>query len=219
MKLYAESTPRFAAQLALDVLVVAWIVLWVWVGRTVHDGTLELADPGHRISASATDLAASMSDAGRYLEDVPLVGGGISAPFDQASEASAALAAAGRAEVRAVEDLALWLGLSIALVPILVVVGRYLPARWRFVRDATAAQRYVDGPADVELFALRAMAHQPLHVLGRVTDDPVAAWRDGDRVVIERLAALELARHGLRPPPDRAPEPPAPTHPGGTIRP
>ncbi|MDN4175167.1 hypothetical protein QWY28_19540 [Nocardioides sp. SOB77] len=200
MKLYADSTPRFAIQLALDALLVGWVVLWIWVGTTVHDGTMELAGPGERTAASATSLSESMGDAGRYLEDVPLVGDGIASPFEQASDASTALADAGEATVRAVERLAFWLGVSIAVIPILVVGSRYLPGRVRFVREASAAQRYVDGPADLELFALRAMAHQPLHVLSRVTDDPVGAWRRGDGDVIDRLARLELAEHGLQPP-------------------
>lgn len=217
MKLYADATPRFATQLALDALLVGWVVLWIWVGNTVHDGTMELAGPGERTAASATSLSESMGDAGRYLEDVPLVGGGIAAPFDQASDASRALADAGESTVRAVERLAFWLGLSIAVIPILVVATRYVPGRVRFVREATAAQRYVDGPADLELFALRAIAHQPLSVLGRVTDDPVGAWRRGDAAVVERLARLELAQHGLRPPAPRrtsaARIPPPPSHP------
>ena len=50
----------------------------------------------------------------------------------------------------------------------------------------TAGQRFVDGPADLELFALRAMNNQPLHVLARVTDDPVGALRRGDEAVITR---------------------------------
>lgn len=200
MKLYADATPRFATQLLLDALLVGWVVAWVWIGNTVHDGTMQLAEPGERTAASATRLSESMADAGGYLEDVPLVGGGIAAPFEQASDASTALADAGTATARAVERLAFWLGLSIAVIPIVVVASRYLPGRVRFVRDASAAQRYVDGPADLELFALRAMAHQPLHVLCRVTDDPVGAWRRGDAPVVDALARLELADHGITPP-------------------
>jgi hypothetical protein len=54
------------------------------------------------------------------------------------------------------------------------------------------------------------MATQPMPVLARISDDPVAAWRAGDRAVITRLAEVELRRAGLLLP-DRlrtAPEPP-----------
>jgi hypothetical protein len=197
MKLYAAAPARFTAQLVGDVLFVCWLLAWVWIGNVVHDGTMELAGPGHQITASATGLSDSMRGAGDALGDLPVIGDRASAPFDQASEASASLAEAGRTEVRAVERLAFWLGLSIALIPILVVGVRYLPRRARFVRDTGAAQRFVDGPADLEVFALRAIASQPLHVLARVSDDPMTALRERDRAVIARLADLELRANGL----------------------
>ena len=105
----------------------------------------------------------------------------------------------GRSEVAAVEDLAFWLGLVTAAIPILVVAAFFLPLRWRFVRRASAGQRFVDANEDLDLFALRALAHQPMHVLARVSDDPAGAWRERDPDVVRRLAALELADAGLRP--------------------
>jgi hypothetical protein len=88
----------------------------------------------------------------------------------------------------------------VAAVPVLAVVAVYLPARWRFVREARAGQRFVDGSADLELFALRAMANQPMHRLARVSDDPVRAWRSGDAAAVRALALLELGDAGLTPP-------------------
>lgn len=199
MKLYADHPARFARQLVADCLFVAWVIAWVAIGDAVHDGTMALADPGHRIDSSATSLSESMTEAGDFLEGVPIVGDGAAAPFDKASDASESLAAAGRAEVAAVERLAFWLGLTLAVIPILVVAVRYVPGRVRFVREATAGQRFVDSPADEELFALRAMTHQPMHVLARVSDDPVGALRRGDTAVIRELAALEMRTVGLRP--------------------
>ena len=200
MKLYADTGSRFARQVLADVLVVAWVLVWVWIGNVVHDGTLELAGPGLQLDESATSLAESMTEAGDVLGGVPVVGGAASAPFDKASGASESLAEAGRAEVRAVERLAFWLGLSIALIPILVVLAFYAPGRLRFVREAGAGQRFVDADADLELFALRAMVNQPMHVLGRVSEDPVGAWQRGDRDVVRALASVELRSVGLRPP-------------------
>lgn len=199
MKLYADHPARFARQLVADCLFVAWVIAWVAIGDAVHDGTMALADPGHRIDSSATSLSESMTEAGDFLEGVPIVGDGAATPFDKASDASESLAAAGRAEVAAVERLAFWLGLTLAVIPILVVAVRYVPGRVRFVREATAGQRFVDSAADEELFALRAMTHQPMHVLARVSDDPVGALRRGDTAVIRELAALEMRTVGLRP--------------------
>lgn len=200
MKLYADSSSRFARQIVADVLVVLWVICWAWIGNVVHDGTLELAAPGLQLDESATSLSESMNEAGDVLAGVPVVGDEVSVPFDKASGASESLAAAGRAEVKAVEELAFWLGLSIALIPILVVLAFHLPGRVRFVREAGAGQRFVDADPDVSLFALRAMANQPMHVLGRVSEDPVGAWQRGDQDVVRALARLELAAVGLKPP-------------------
>lgn len=198
MKLYADTSARFAGQLLADLLFVCWVIAWIWIGNIVHDGTMELAGPGQQTADSATSLAGSLTEAGDTLSGVPVVGDSVSSPFDEASAASEQLAEAGRAEIRAVERLAFWLGLSIAGIPILVVGSRYLPGRVRFVREATAGQRFIDAEADLELFAFRAITHQPMHVLARVTDDPVGALRDGDRAVIARLADLQLRAHGLQ---------------------
>ena len=53
---------------------------------------------------------------------------------------------------------------------------------------------------DLDLFALRALAHQPLHRLARISDDPAGACRRGERATVVALARLELSEVGLRPP-------------------
>jgi hypothetical protein len=203
MKLYADSPVRATRQVVADVLFLLWMLLWVVAGNAVHDATMELAGPGRQIEESATSMSESMQDAGDALDDVPLVGDSARAPFDQASGASDKLADAGRAEVEAVEGLAFWLRLAVTLMPILVVAAFFVPIRWRFVREATAGQKFVNAEADLELFALRAMTNQPMHQLAKVSDDPVGAWQRGDRDVVHALAKLEMGSVGLRPPPVR----------------
>ena len=80
---------------------------------------------------------------------------------------------------------------------VLIVVVVYLPLRYRFIRQATAGRRFVRSTDDLDLFALRAMARQPLHRLARISEDPVGAWRRGDPRVVRDLAALELRDSGL----------------------
>jgi len=200
LKLYADLPARRALQIVGDVGVVLWIWLWITLAGRVREATLELRGPGTRIDSSASDLARRLEDAGRKVSGIPLVGDGVRKPFDGAGSAAEGLAGAGRAQVQAVESLAHWLGLVVALVPILLLLWNYLPPRVAFVRRATAGRRFLDSGADLDLFALRAMAHQPLHVLARLDDDPAGAWRRGDRDVVERLASLELRSVGLRPP-------------------
>lgn len=200
MKLYADRPGQRLLQVVTDVLLLVWLVCWAWVGLQVHDSTLELAAPGHQLTESASGLAGSMRDAGGTLEDIPVVGDEARAPFDDAAGASDRIAEVGEAQVRAVERLAWWLGLVVAAIPILLATAVHVPRRVRFVRRATAGARFVDADADLDLFALRALSRQPLHVLARISDDPAGAWRRGERAVTDRLAELELRSVGLRVP-------------------
>lgn len=197
MKLYADSSPRFAVQLAIDFSVACWVVLWIWLGFVVHDGIEVLADPGERVSAAADDLATSLGDAGDVLGNTPIVGDEVSRPFDSAAEASTALGDAGTSEADAARRLALWAGLAVAVLPIAYAARRYLPWRVRFLLDATAATAVLRGDADLQLFAWRALTTMPLSRVVGVSDDPLGAMRRGDAHVVRRLAELELGRLGL----------------------
>jgi hypothetical protein len=103
-------------------------------------------------------------------------------------------------QVASIERLALIVGWLVFLIPVTIVAAFWLPRRIRFYRQARASQVFLDAVPDLDLFALRAMAVQPLYVLAEISDDPVKAWRSGDRAVINQLAELELRRNGLRVP-------------------
>ncbi|GGF50569.1 hypothetical protein GCM10011519_25670 [Marmoricola endophyticus] len=198
LKLYADRPVRRTWQVLLDLALVAWVWFAVALARKVHDVTLGLATPGREVASSAGGLEENLRSAGRRVAGVPLVGDDVRKPFDGAGAAAAQLADAGRSQVHAVESLAFWLGVAVAVIPVVIALSYYLPPRVRFVRRATAGQRFLDSGADIDLFALRAMTQQPLHVLARVDPDPAGAWRRGDRAVIERLADVELKDSGLR---------------------
>lgn len=197
MKLYADTTVRRSLQVAGDLLLVVWVYAWIRTALAVRDATLSLGRPGQEIADAGTGLAGQLRDAGRSVGEVPLVGDEVRRPFEGAGGAADRIAAAGEAQVAAVETLAFWLGLAIGAIPVLIALAVYVPLRWRFVREATAGSRFVDSLEDLDLFALRAMARQPLHRLGRISDDPAGAWRRGDPDVVRRLAALELRDSGL----------------------
>ena len=197
MKLYADAPGHQARQVLGDLLLMLWIALWVRLSQVVRDATLALAAPGEQIEEAGTGLAGKLRDAGGTVGGLPLVGDQARAPFDGAGDAADRIAAAGAAQVEAVQTLAFWLSLAVGSIPILVVVAFYVPLRWRFIRTASAGRRFVDSGADLDLFALRAMSNQPLHRLARISDDPVRAWRDGDPDVVRALAALELRDTGL----------------------
>ena len=52
----------------------------------------------------------------------------------------------------------------------------------------------------MDLFALRAMSHQPLHRLTRISGDPAGAWRRGDadvgtRALVHGAGGLGMQNH------------------------
>ena len=113
-------------------------------------------------------------------------------------EPADSLAEAGRKQVRRSNGWHSAGDSSIAAIPILIVSAFFLPLRWRFARRATAGARFIDAAEDLDLFALRALARQPMHVLARVSDDPAGAWRDRDPEVVRELARIELRSSGLK---------------------
>jgi hypothetical protein len=195
MRLYAEVPFYRARQLARDGLVALWVVLWVRVGLWVHELVARLAGPARTVERAGAGFARPLEDASARVGDVPLVGDALGAPLESAAGAGRTLARAGASQQDVIVTLALWLGVLFALVPILLVVARYLPARIRWARDAGIAARLRRDAAGLELFALRALANRPLAELRRAVPDPAGAWARGDHAP---LAALELARLGLR---------------------
>jgi hypothetical protein len=203
MNLYAARGPRRAGQVTGDVLLVLWVVLWAYVGTTVHDAVSSLGTVGEQVEAGGSGLAGRLTQAGEAVASVPLAGDALRSPFDQAGGAAQALADAGRMQQEAADMLGQLLGWSVALVPITLLVLLWLPRRVAFARRASAARRHLDTSADLDLFALRAIAAQPIHRVAGVSADPVADWRRGDPDVVRRLAALELRDLGLRLPDSR----------------
>lgn len=201
MKLYADLPGRRTAQVLADVFVVAWAGFWIWVARKVHDATMLLAAPGHRLEGAGSGLRGGMNKAGDSVDNLPLIQDRLANPLRNVAGVGSSLEDAGHQLVDAVTRLALVLELVTALVPILLLTFVWLFLRGRFVLRAGAAQRLIDEDADLDLFALRAMARQPMRRLAGVTTDPAGAWRRGDRGLIRELALLELRESGLRPPP------------------
>ncbi len=199
MTWYSEIPARRTRQIAGDAWLIAWSALWVWAALRLYDLVMNLAAPGLAVSSSATDLAGRFDDAGSALGVVPLVGGALQAPFDGMGGAAIAIADAGQASAEAVGLLARFLAVALAVLGIASWAMVWVPIRVAFIRRATAARRFLDSTNDLDLFALRAMARQPLHLLARISDDPAGAWRRGDRDVISALASLELRAEGLAP--------------------
>ncbi|CAN5523156.1 MAG: hypothetical protein ACR2MC_01695 [Actinomycetota bacterium] len=211
MKIYAQ-TPRMRnAQILRDLLTLSWVGVWVWIGTRVHDLVAALAGPGRAVESAGQDLSRSADEAGSGISDLPVVGDALEGPFGALSGVGRALQGAGAAQQEVIAELALWLGTSLAFIPIAFVILRYLPGRLSWIRETTAAHHIRLDADDLELFALRAAVTRPLHELRQVSKDPAGDLAAG---IYQDLARLELTALGLtdeqvrpRAAPTRAPEP------------
>ena len=185
-------------QQALDLVVLVVVYAFLRLGQSVHATVLRLREPGVQLQRAGNDLAGGLGSAADRVDGAPVIGDRLRDPFDAAAGASRALAQAGVAGQDAVTALAVVLGLLVALLPVAVLLARWLPHRLAYARAAGAAERL---RGDVELLALRAAATAPLHRLAALGPEPVGRWRRGEPGAAEELAALELTRLGLVPPP------------------
>ena len=198
MRLYSDFGGRRAYQIAGDLVALVVIVLGVVLAVAIHNAIAALEGIGQQVQRSGTDFSNTMSQIGKQLSGVPLIGGGISAPFDGASGAGGTLAEAGANWQTGVERVATLAGWTVALLVVLVVlVGWVRPRLVGAVRRAAVA-RLASLASNQDLLALRALTTRPARALSRIDPDVVAAWRRGDADVIRRLAALEASASGVR---------------------
>lgn len=201
MKFYADAPVLRARQMLTDALIALWCLGWFVAGYTVHQLVSALAVFGRMLESTGRELAGGLGSAAERTGGVPLIGDSLSGPLGEARDASQRLVDAGLAEQEAVYRLALALGLVVALAPVLGVLLLWLPRRWGWVREATAASQPVAGgteDARLHLLALRAAANRPLSAVQAVGPDAVAALRGAEPAQIRALAGLELAAMGLR---------------------
>ncbi|MDQ1641672.1 MAG: hypothetical protein QOJ90_1023 [Actinomycetota bacterium] len=202
MKLYADRPAHATNQALGDVLVLAWIALWAWLGHALHDLVLGLAVPGQKAEEAGRSLQHGLQDAGSSLGDVPFAGDKLREPFDRAAASGGDLADAAQSYQDAVGRLAVLAGILLAVAPIIVVLGLWLPRRVAWVLAASAASRLMKTETGADdLFALRALAARPLPELARTSrrvGGLVEGWRARDPEVVQTLAQLELDDLGLR---------------------
>ena len=195
MPLYAASPALRGRQLAADVGLLAWLVLWVLVARTVHGAVLALAGPGRAVEDLGASVAGSMSSAAQAAEDVPVVGDELAAPFAALGSAGGSVGGAGQAAQDAVGTLATVLAVVLVVLPVGWMLLRWPAWRLGWARAAGAARRLAT--ADPAVLAARALATAPLGRLADLPPGTADAWRAGDPAATRALAAVELDRLGL----------------------
>lgn len=194
---YATTPARLTAQLVSDVLIVAWITVWVLVGVAVHHAIATFAKVGTQVQSGANGISENLNSAGDSADRLPLVGDTLAKPLRAASEAALDLAGAGDSLHSTATWLAVLLAVAVAAPPILAVGMPWLFLRIRFFRRKWTVIALAQTPAGEQLLALRALANRPLRKLTEVSHDPVGAWRYGDPATVRGLAALELRSAGV----------------------
>lgn len=198
MKLYSDFAPRRARQVLVDILAIAFIAGWIWLGATVYGLMAELAGYGEQMETAGARFRVTMTEVGDTLGGILLIGQGIRIPFDGASSAGGALESAGQDQQELIRQLAVTLGIGIAVLPSIMIVVLWLLTRFRFIRRAGHAKALVRSGVGVDLLALRALTNQKVTTIAKVSDDATGAWRRGDDAVMRKLAALELESSGIR---------------------
>lgn len=194
---YATTPARLTAQILSDLLVAAWVTVWVIVGLAVHHAVATIATVGTQVSDGATGIADNLDSAGQSAHRIPLVGDTVSKPLQAASEAALDLAGAGQNLHGTATWLAVLLAIAVAAPPVLAVGMPWLFLRIRFFRRKWTSIALAQTPAGEQLLALRALANRPLRKLTEVAPDPVGAWRIHDPAAVRGLAALELRSAGV----------------------
>jgi hypothetical protein len=200
VKLYAETAGLRARQVLGDLAVLAWTAAWAAAGLGLYRLVEKLAVPGERVERAGSAFAGDIAEIQQKVGRVPVVGDELRDPFGRLAGVGRTLAEAGSTQQEVVQQLALWLGVAVAAVPVVALLLVWLPRRVAWAREAGAASRLRLDAADLELFAIRAVANRSLRELRRITPDPAGALRAGDHA---GLAELELRALGLRARPRR----------------
>lgn len=198
MKIYSDYAGHRSRQILVDLLALGAIGAWAWLGYTIYGLVMNLQSFGIQMEEAGSGFKDTMIDISDTLSGVWLIGEGIKAPFDAASDAGSSLEQAGLDQQAAVQQLATGLGVGIAVLPILTILVFWLVPRIRFARRAGVAKQLVKSGASVDLLALRALANQKLAAIASVHPDPAGAWRRNDPAVVAALANLELRSSGVR---------------------
>ena len=88
MQLYAQHPVVRLRQVAADVGMLVWLVVWVLIARATHAAVLVLAEPGRAVEDLGRSVAGNMNSAADAAEGVPLVGDELAAPFGSLADAS-----------------------------------------------------------------------------------------------------------------------------------
>ena len=182
------ATSRLAAP---DLVVAAWAVLWVALALAVVQSTRDVAKLGGTVSQTGS----AVSQVGGLINDVPLLPGDVSGASQSVQAAGASARANGAQGQDAADRLAIYLGIAIAIIPSVPIIGLYLPIRVTRIRERRVAQRALalhgGDPQFQEFLARRAVEKLDYEDIMAVSAHP---WDDMKQGRFTALATAELHR-------------------------
>lgn len=190
-----------------DLLFLALMVLFVWLGIRVYQEVNRLTELGNGLATAGGQIRSGFRDAATGAGSIPLAGGALAGALRAAGNATGGNAVSvGHASARSAHRLAVLLGLLTWGLPTLLLTVLALPRRVseaRRVRALRLAVRAPDAGRRRGLLALRAAVILPDDVLFSYSADPVEDLRQGR---YDGLAQAAFDVSGLRFP--RRPPPP-----------
>jgi hypothetical protein len=188
------------AMRTLDLALAIWAALWIGIAAYTAYEVAAL----RTLSQTVVKAGVATESTGHALAAVghlPFVGGRISQLAAQAVAAGASARAGGASTAATTDHLAVLLGIAIALIPTVPLLGLYVPLRLGWRRDRKAVRRAVarwDGEPGLDAYlAQRALAHLSFEELRELEPDELAAAelrRLGLDRPARRLFALRRAR-------------------------
>lgn len=180
-----------------DGLVLFWVVLWSVLGVMTGVTLWHAADAGDSISSSGRAL----DSVGRSLQDLaslPLVPERPGKLGTEIVGTAADISERGQQVKGQLHELGILLGVAVVGIPVMPVLGFYLPLRLLRRREVNSVRMAIRrGPDEVldRILAERARASLPFDVVVGLLTGEGHGSRDSDST--RRLADAELSRLGL----------------------
>lgn len=213
MRLYPASARARTRTLTGDLVVVALLIVFAWMGVKTHDAILELTsvgrgiqDSGRAISSTTRNTASAVdgafADAGNAVDGIPLVGeqlggtlrgapsGATSALRATGDEQGGRIVRLGVEQVKKTETAANWAGWLVFLLPTLVLLARFVPDRVRKVIAMATAQRTLQH-APEHILAARAAYNLDYRTLRQYTPDPFGDLAAGRHTALVKALRAE----------------------------
>lgn len=174
-----------------DVALAVWAAFWIALAVAVALNTRDVAKLGTTVSQTGT----AMNQVGGVIGSVPLVGGDVGSTSQSIQAAGSSAEANGVQAQDAANRLGIYLGIAIAVIPSVPVLGLYLPIRWSRIRQRRVARRSLEifgsDPRFQEFLARRAVERLTYEEIMAVSEQP---WEDMRQGRFRALATAELDR-------------------------